>query len=102
MNENDKTSRILFFASFIVVSFYLLCEPFFTLIYSINSKEYETINYPTFISHEGSSICSTILIVFALTFIAKNNTGILNTLIEGIKAIQSRSNQILKTVVRKK
>ena len=99
---NEKTSRILFILSFIVVSLYLLSEPLFLLIYAINTREYITDRYPEFISEYGSNISTTILIVFALTFIAKNNSGILHTVIEGIKSIQSRSNNIIKNITRSK
>jgi hypothetical protein len=101
-DKNNFTSRILMIFSFIVSSVYLLSEPIFTLIYSLNTKEFENNNYPVFISEFGSEICSTILIVFAITFIAKNNTGILTTVIDGIKSIQSRSNTLLKTITKGK
>jgi hypothetical protein len=101
-DKNNLTSRMLMIFSFLVSSLYLMSEPIFTLIYALNTKEFDKENHPVFISQFGSEICSTILIVFAITFIAKNNTGILTTVIDGIKSIQSRSNTILKTITKGK
>ena len=101
-NKNNDVSLWLFIASFIVVSLYLLSEPFFTFIYSLRVEGSKDISYPTFISAEGGDICRTILWVFAITFIAKNNTGLLDKTIELFKTMKSISGKLINTIKGKK
>ena len=104
MNEelNNKTSRLAFIASFVLVGVYLLSEPVFIFSYSLiqlkNTKEFNQISI---ISENGTTLCETILWVFALTFVAKNNTGILDKTIEVIKTIKTISTNALNTIKNK-
>lgn len=99
-DQNNRTSRMLFIWSFVIVSVYLLSEPIFTLTYSLVTAKYDKSNQPIFISEAGKDICTTLLIVFAATFIAKNNTGLLSKLIEGLKVFKSSSTNMLKTAIK--